>query len=168
MKRGLIPLIAFLAFASAVVATPPPGLPKEVQERIQPSPLSTFFVPATRIVWKSEHGVERAESLLQTKPGQTTLKEPTPPCVLTSTSNQTAGIVLDFGVELQGCVELFTPNAKHGDPVPARVRFGESVSEAMAELGGDRNALNDHAVRDQTVALPWCGKKIVGPGGFRF
>jgi alpha-L-rhamnosidase len=49
-----------------------------------------------------------------------------------------------------------------------RVRFGESVSEAMAELGGEQNAQNDHAIRDQTVTLPWLGKKMVGPSGFRF
>ena len=49
-----------------------------------------------------------------------------------------------------------------------RVRFGESVSEAMAELGGKQNAQNDHAMRDQAVTLPWLGKKMVGPSGFRF
>src|SRR5436309_9551907 len=38
----------------------------------------------------------------------------------------------------------------------------------MPELGGDRNAPNGRAVRDQTVALPWCGREAVGPGGFRF
>jgi hypothetical protein len=48
-----------------------------------------------------------------------------------------------------------------------RVRFGESVAEAMAEIG-ERGAQNDHAVRDQVVMLPWLGKKTVGPSGFRF
>lgn len=38
----------------------------------------------------------------------------------------------------------------------------------MAELGGQQNAQNDHALRDQTVELPWLGKKTVGPSGFRF
>ena len=37
----------------------------------------------------------------------------------------------------------------------------------MAELG-EREAQNDHAVRDQTVVLPWLGKKTVGASGFRF
>jgi hypothetical protein len=38
----------------------------------------------------------------------------------------------------------------------------------MAELGGAANAQNDHALRDQTVRLPWLGKTTVGPSGFRF
>jgi alpha-L-rhamnosidase len=52
--------------------------------------------------------------------------------------------------------------------VRVRVRFGESASEAMAELGGPQNAQNDHAIRDQIVTLPWLGKITLGPSGFRF
>ncbi|WP_425503163.1 alpha-L-rhamnosidase C-terminal domain-containing protein [Pelagicoccus enzymogenes] len=50
----------------------------------------------------------------------------------------------------------------------ARIRFGESVSEAMSDVGGASNASNDCAVRDQVVELAWFGKTMVGPGGFRF
>ena len=83
--------------------------------------------------------------------------------------NSTSGILLDFGRELHGYVELITPmTSEQGKPRRVRVRFGESVSEAMAELGGERNAQNDHAIRDQVVTLPWLGKKIIGPSGFRF
>ena len=97
------------------------------------------------------------------------LSEPAPPAVLTSTADASAGILLDFGVEVQGYVELFTPMTSEQTKLRrVRVRFGESVSEAMAELGGQQNAGNDHAVRDQIVTLPWLGKKMVGPSGFRF
>jgi hypothetical protein len=37
----------------------------------------------------------------------------------------------------------------------------------MAEIG-ERGAQNDHALRDQTVKLPWLGKTTIGPSGFRF
>ena len=57
---------------------------------------------------------------------------------------------------------------KGKDPVRVRVRFGESASEAMAELGGKQGAQNDHALRDQIVTLPWLGKITVGSSGFRF
>ena len=36
-------------------------------------------------------------------------------------------------------------------PVNVRVRFGESVSEAMSEIGGKNGATDDHAIRDWTM-----------------
>ena len=38
----------------------------------------------------------------------------------------------------------------------------------MSELGGDPNATNDHAVRDETILLPWLGSTEIGNTGFRF
>lgn len=133
------------------------------------SPLSTFFVAPTRVVWQSTNGVKNAMSLLSPHAGQAVLKEPQPPCVLTAAGERPAGVLLDLGRELHGYVELITPMTKDQAKLRhVRVRFGESVSEAMAELGGAQNAQNDHAIRDQTVTLPWLGKKMVGPSGFRF
>ena len=147
---------------------PPPGIPPAVAAKAEPSPLQSTFLPPVRILWQSEHGVAHAASLLAPKPGQAVLSEPSPPCVLTASPNQPAGVLLDFGVEIQGYVELFTPMTGEKTPPPVRVRLGESASEAMAELGGPQNAQNDHALRDQTVTLPWLGKKTIGPSGFRF
>ena len=133
------------------------------------SPLSTFFVAPTRVVWQSTNGVKNAMSLLSPHAGQEVLKEPQPPCVLTAAGEKPAGVLLDLGRELHGYVELITPMTRdQAKSRHVRVRFGESVSEAMAELGGAQNAQNDHAIRDQTVTLPWLGKKMVGPSGFRF
>jgi alpha-L-rhamnosidase len=131
------------------------------------SPLTSFVVSPTRIVWQSESGVKNPQRLVQPGPGQSLLINDRKICVLTAATNQSAGILLDFGRELQGYVEIFAPNEKKRLPVPIRVRFGESVSEAMAEID-EHGAQNDHAVRDQVVMLPWLGKKIVGPSGFRF
>ncbi|MHB8973135.1 MAG: alpha-L-rhamnosidase-related protein [Pirellulaceae bacterium] len=135
---------------------------------VEPSPLSSFFVAPTRIVWQSDAGVTHADSLLQPHAGQAVLQEPQPPCTIASSAESPAGILLDFGRELQGYVELFTPMMSTKDPVQVRVRLGESASEAMAELGGPQGAQNDHALRDQIVTLPWLGKLTVGPSGFRF
>jgi alpha-L-rhamnosidase len=158
--------LALLAIASSAMMAhgASPAL-----ERAERSPLSTFFVAPTRIVWQSGAGVQNAASLLKPHAGQAVLKEPQPPCVLTGTSNSPAGLLLDFGQELHGYVELITPlTSEQAKLRHLRVRFGESVSEAMAELGGQQNAQNDHAIRDQQVTLPWLGKKMVGPSGFRF
>ena len=74
--------------------------------------------------------------------------------------------ILDFGRELHGGVQIGA-GAKSGANALARVRFGESVSEAMSELG-ERGACNDHAIRDDVVRLPWCGRRELGETGFRF
>lgn len=139
------------------------------QASVERSPLSTFFIAPTRIVWQSLSGVRDADSLLKPHAGQAVLKEPQPPCVLEAGADAPTGVLLDFGRELHGYVELITPmTADQAKLRRVRIRFGESVSEAMAELGGAQNAQNDHALRDQTASLPWLGKKMVGPSGFRF
>ena len=85
-----------------------------------------------------------------------------------STANEIPSILLDFGTELQGGIQLTTGVSSAGGPVTVRIRFGESVSEAMAELGGKTNATNDHAIRDFTIKVPWIGSIEVGNSGFRF
>lgn len=155
-----------LAAVGTLAADSPTSVATSADER---SPLSTFFVAPTRVVWQSDVGVKNSKSLLAPHAGQAVLKEPHPPCTLTATNERPAGLLLDFGRELHGYVELITPMTSDQAKLRhVRVRLGESVSEAMAELGGTQNAQNDHAVRDQTVTLPWLGKKMVGPSGFRF
>ena len=145
----------------------PPAIPASIQTRAQASEMRSWFLPPTRVIWQSERGVKNTGRLLENTLGQTVLKDTSPPCVLTAMSNGVAGVLLDFGVEVQGYVEIFTPMEDNRPPASVRVRLGESVSEAMAETG-DKNSQNDHAVRDQEDSLPWCGKKIIGPSGFRF
>ena len=168
LRRGRLglALVSMLMGAAAAAPVFPSGSPGQPQ----PSPLSAWFMPATRVVWTSPTGATYAQDLLGAKPGQAVLKNPRPPCVLAPAANGAAGggIVLDFGTELTGNLEIITPIMKDKEPPRVRVRFGESVAEAMAELGGAANAQNDHALRDQIVHLPWLGKTTVGPGGFRF
>lgn len=143
---------------------PLPGL-----DHAERSPISSFFVPPTRIVWQSETGVKNANALISPNAGQAVLKEPRPPCELISSSSSPAGVLLDFGRELHGGIELFTTRMPEQEKLRhVRVRFGESASEAMAELGGPQNAGNEHAIRDQVIALPWLGKQFIGSTGFRF
>jgi len=134
----------------------------------QRSPITEFYVDPVRIVWRSEQGVGDTRTLLAPHPGQPVLAAPLPPCVIETGADSPGGLLLDFGREIQGHVQLFTPLAPDKEPVRARIRLGESASEAMADLGGTQNAGNDHAVRDQVVTLPWLGTQTIGPSGFRF
>ncbi len=130
------------------------------------SELSTYFVAPVRVVWTSTTGVQNAASLLAPAPGQALLSRPVPPLILKS-GRRPGSIVLDFGTELAGSIEIFTPMFDPKMPAAVRVRFGESVAEVMADIPG-RGAQNDHAMRDQVVTLPWLGRATVGQSGFRF
>ncbi len=162
--------LAALALFTVATAVGAPLFPTGTAGKPQASPLSGWFMAPTRVVWTSESGITHAQDLLGAKLGQAVLKNPQPPCVLAPAANGLpgGGILLDFGTELTGNIEIITPITKDKTLPLVRIRFGESVAEAMAELGGDANAQNDHAVRDQTIRLPWLGKITVGPSGFRF
>jgi alpha-L-rhamnosidase len=155
--------IASILLIALVFTGLAPALPPSLDRVAEKSALTSYVVQPTRVVWKSEKGVENSTNLLKPHSGQAVLVEPVPPMAL----KPGAALVIDFGVEITGSVELFTPMTKEKDMPSIRVRFGESVAETMAEIG-ERGAQNDHALRDQVVKLPWLGKTTVGPSGFRF
>jgi alpha-L-rhamnosidase len=156
-------MITYLRLVSLIAVVLLSPCLAQLPEGLQKSPLSEFIVPPQRVVWTSEQEVENSANLLKPTSGQAVLNDLQAPLIL----KPGAGVVLDFGVEIQGQLELFTPQTASKSPRSVRIRFGESVAETMAELG-ERGAQNDHALRDHTVVLPWLGKTRVGPGGFRF
>ena len=161
----VLSLLASLSVGGQENAALPSAISSEIRDVAEVSPLSHYFLSPTKLIWQSETGVTRSENLIGPKPGQSLLKDPAPPTILEGAG----AVLLDFGVEIQGYVELITPMTPDKlKPRRVRIRFGESAAEAMAELGGEQNAGNDHAMRDQEVVLPWMGKKMVGPSGFRF
>lgn len=151
----------------ALYAQTLPNVPPALEGKAVASPMRQYLIPPARIVWQSESGVKNAENLLEKRRGQSVLHDPIPACVLTSAAGKPAAIVLDFGVEIQGSVEIFTPMTATKNQPTIRVRTGESVMECLTPLG-QKGTTNDHAIRDQVVALPWLGSITVGRGGFRF
>jgi alpha-L-rhamnosidase len=122
------------------------------------------YVIPRRVVWQSSGTtVENTQALLSAGRGQVAL-DTINPCVL----HEGGGVLVDFGRELQGGVQIMVGRMKDQTPTRLRVRFGESVSEAMSDIGGPTNATNDHAVRDQSVLAPWLGTLEIGNTGFRF
>ena len=78
-------------------------------------------------------------------------------------------IILDFGMELHGGIRILE-NYVEGEQeelATVRIRFGESVGEACAELG-EKNAGNAHSIRDMEVVLPDVSDMTFGQTGFRF
>ncbi|MBP1990185.1 alpha-L-rhamnosidase-related protein [Paenibacillus eucommiae] len=129
------------------------------------------FVIPSRIVWTSDNdgksAVENAAGLLEERDGQSTLQSENP-CVLRHMGSP-ASILLDFGKELHGGVQIATWFMGGNErTAKLRVRFGESAMEAMSDIGGERNATNDHAIRDQIIDVSFLGATEIGNTGFRF
>ena len=76
-------------------------------------------------------------------------------------------IILDFGREIHGGVEIVVPRGNRNPAGKVRIRFGESVAETMSDIG-ENGSTNDHAMRDFEITLPWLGRLEVGESGFRF
>ncbi|HTM98992.1 MAG TPA: alpha-L-rhamnosidase C-terminal domain-containing protein [Pedobacter sp.] len=124
------------------------------------------YITPTRVVWKA--GIIKNEiSLLKQGTGQADLGN-TEMCILENKKNEEASILLDFGKELQGGIQIVTGIWGGNKPIKIRLRFGESASEAMSDIGGKGGATNDHAIRDFESLLPWLGVAELGNTGFRF
>ncbi|MBR3928170.1 MAG: alpha-L-rhamnosidase [Clostridia bacterium] len=121
-----------------------------------------YMLPV-RIV-KTVGAVENVEKLLDEKPTQAYLGS-FYGCTL---SGKGAGVLLDFGSEFHGSLRITTNMINGGvNFTSLRVRFGESVSEAMAELGF-KNAGCDHACRDQVIRMSALSTHETNESGYRF
>lgn len=135
------------------------------------------YVHPVRIVWQSttdkgfreRFRVANAVSLVGKKRGQIPEAGWHVDSVGCQLSNEglPAGVLLDFGRELHGGLQIGFGLVEGMYNMKVRVRFGESVAEAMSELG-ERGATNDHAVRDAEYLAPLYGTLEIGNTGFRF
>lgn len=126
------------------------------------------YLSPVRIVWMhDEDKITGADNLLLPGNGQTDFVNKNM-CKMVSTDQEHPAILLDFGKELQGGIQIITGMCASHKPINVRVRFGESVSEAMCEIDGKNGATTDHALRDFKISLPWAGALEVGNSGFRF
>ncbi|RYU90999.1 alpha-L-rhamnosidase [Mucilaginibacter terrigena] len=124
------------------------------------------LITPVRLMWQKGN-VVNAAGLLKKGNGQAEIADKTL-CTLTNKDTSHAAILLDFGKEMHGGLQLVTGMYKGGKPVKVRLRFGESAAEAMSDIDTLKNATNDHAMRDYVLHLPWLGKLEAGNTGFRF
>ena len=134
----------------------------------QRDPRVREYITPTRIVWMgAEEQITHPEYLLREGVGQADLTN-SHICVMRSTKEKHPAILLDFGRELHGALQIVTGMPGDHTPVRVRIRFGESASEAMCDITKENGATNDHAVRDFELTMPWLGLREVGNSGFRF
>lgn len=135
-------------------------------DKSQASEIVREYLSPVRILWTSGKGIDNEERLLLPGNGQADLVGSNL-CTMTGSTENPASILLDFGTELHGGVEIVTGAFEGKDPILVQVVLGESVTEAMSSVGTS-SATNEHSVRDFTLPLPWLGKIEVGNSGFRF
>jgi alpha-L-rhamnosidase len=123
-----------------------------------------------RIVWMSDTTgtfIKSPSLLLQEGIGQAVLSGSKLAYLINNKDHQ-ASLIIDFGIEIQGALQIITGITGDKKPVKIRVRLGESVSETLSELDSTSTATNDHAMRDFELTLPWLGRIETGNSGFRF
>lgn len=128
-----------------------------------------YALTPQRIVWETNYPcstVENAKVLLSDRPKQISLNREDM-CVFTNRGENPA-VVLDFGQELHGGIEIAVRQITGALSADFRIRFGESLTEAMSELRENTNATNDHSIRDLTVTVQKLSMNPVGETGFRF
>lgn len=177
MKRSTYFCLIFILHIVSVHAQVPAVLKERLGDGIIQDELSRYYITPKRIVWTSDPSgkkVVNPQILLNNGNSQPYFGiDKSKVCQLVNGKADTSGLVLDFGTELHGAIQLTTSSSNRLTP-KVRIRFGESVSETMSDVFGDGTsglnggATNHHAMRDFVVTLPGYGTLEIGNSGFRF
>ena len=169
MKRLIVGIAVAMACLTAGAQSVLPPVWKQNESNMQISSRTVAYLPATRIVWQETTGdssITGLENLLFPGNGQADLFDGQIARIKNGLTGK-CSFLLDFGRELQGGIQIVTGRSSQKE-VKVRVRFGESVSEAMCDITPENGATNDHAIRDFQLTLPWLGVAEIGNSGFRF
>lgn len=170
MKSSILSILLSVLMIAQINARQLPPVFKEKPAGMEVDKRARIYLSPQRVLWQSDPSgkyVKDAKNLLRPGNGQGELVNKDMVTLL-SDDQQKGGILLDFGRELHGGLQIVTGMMSKNAPVKVRIRFGESASEAMSDIGGKTNATNDHAIRDFTVEVPWLGVLELGNTGFRF
>ncbi|SFD63185.1 alpha-L-rhamnosidase-related protein [Spirosoma endophyticum] len=159
-------IFTLLIFSQSTRAQLPPIFDQTRAQTAQTEATVRRFLAPVKILWRTG-SITNAEQLLKPGNGQADLSGQGV-CSLKSDAAGKPSLLLDFGKELHGGLQVVTGQWKVSKPITVRIRFGESASEAMADIEPKQNATNDHAIRDMVVQVPWLGKLEIGNTGFRF
>lgn len=168
LKHLIILLTGTVIYPEMAAAQLPNGFGDPVSA-VRSTNLVRKFLTPVRVVWTSDQTgklIRNTDVLLKPGIGQAVLNSDK--CfILQSTATEFPMIILDFGKEIQGGLEIITSINNPKKMAHVRIRFGESVTETMSDVGKN-GATNDHSLRDFNIELPWLGRVEVGNSGFRF
>lgn len=123
---------ALLLAGTSAFAQLPPVFDSSRMASVQSTPTVRRYLSPEKIIWQTGN-INNAVRFLLPGNGQADLANQNM-CVLKSTASEHPAILFDFGKELHGGLQLVTGMYKSGKPVKLRIRFGESVSEAMSDI----------------------------------
>jgi len=168
--KNIFSVISLLFFASISYAQLPPVFGDDFVGKSSTSEMVKTYLTPQRIVWQSDDSgtsIQNTETLLEKGNGQVAVNDENLFRFISS-ADEKPGILLDYGKEIHGGVKISMGIRESKTPLKLRLRFGESVGEAMSEIGGKQNATNEHSLRDFIIEVPWLGSVEVGETGFRF
>lgn len=130
-------------------------------------PRTRRYLTPKRIVL-TQGDARDAEALLIEKSNQITL-ETGAHCTLENHKGQkNAAVLVDFGIEFSGSARIMIWGVcGRNNRADLLIRFGESVSEAMTPFG-EKNATNDHAIRDRVMNVGFLSANETNESGYRF
>lgn len=175
LKLFLSAIIVLITTRQSIFAQLPAVFGPEITKTVKKDELTRYYITPQRIVWMSDSSgklITNPQLLLQQGIGQTFMENRTV-CKIINKGNTVSGLVLDFGKEIQGGIQITLSQSNRVTP-RVRLRFGESVSETMSDVIGDGTtgkeggATNHHSLRDFMVQIPGLGSQEVGREGFRF
>lgn len=163
--------IMFLVLVSnQVFAQLPPVFGDEYKSRAtKTETIKTYLIPK-KIIWKSDDTntyLKDTDNLLKKGSGQVAVNDENLFHFISDETNKPS-LILDYGKEIHGGIKISMGIRPSKKPFKLRVRFGESVTETLSDIGGDKNATNEHSLRDFIIEVPWLGSIEIGETGFRF
>ena len=174
--RFYLPLLLLCTYLSpALDAQLPPVFGPEYDSIARPDELRRVFISPVRVMWDSDDTdtlIQHSEVLLEPGISQSSMSRQTRFCRMRTLENDTASILLDYGKELHGGLQLVMGSSSRREPSLVRIRFGESVGEANSDTYNSDWLMgfstDDHAKRDIVMEIPRDGLIEVGNTGFRF
>jgi hypothetical protein len=148
----------------------PPVFGKEYNDKISHSEMVKTYITPQKIIWQSDSTaqyIQNPSQLVKMGNGQVAVNDQDLFRFISTDANKPR-ILLDYGKEINGGVKISMGIRPSKTPLKLRLRFGESVGEAMSDIGGEQNATNEHSLRDFIIEVPWLGTVEVGETGFRF
>ncbi|MEI7423112.1 MAG: hypothetical protein WCK18_13500 [Prolixibacteraceae bacterium] len=153
----------------------PPVFGPEYKGITQQDEMTRVFISPIRVMWTSDPTaklVKNTDVLLKMGNSQSDMSRITQFCSIKSTATDTSSILLDYGKELHGGLQLVMGGSSRREPSLVRIRFGESVGEANSQTHNSEwlkgFSTDDHAKRDIVMEIPRSGLIEIGNTGFRF
>ncbi|MBO0324080.1 hypothetical protein J0X14_17355 [Muricauda sp. CAU 1633] len=173
--KSFISLVVIVLITVTSYGQLPPVFGSEYEGIAQKDELTRAYISPIKILWTSDSSgelVKNTDVLLKKGNSQSDMSRVTQFCSIKSTEIDTSSIILDYGKELHGGLQLVMGGSSRREPSLVRIRFGESVGEVNSQTYNSDWLMgfstDDHAKRDIIVEIPRTGLFEIGNTGFRF